>query len=286
MVKSMENTVFVRFDPTPQHKVMRHELEDIFSQMGPIKKSSWINTKPANNASTEATSGPSKGYGFIKFLAQEDAENAQKELNNSKIQMEGNNYTLKVELASLSGASSSKGQRDKSNTDTSTDGGEDADAAAAAAALLKKKSRIILRNLSFYAKENHIKKIMETEFGKVTDVHLPKVNNKTHVGFCFVTFENPRDAKKAVDSKKVDIQKRSVNMDWSVPKKLHQQQKQERKQQKESNQQQQQQQQQKSIRSLNSFDACMNHGLRAATARMFAGHTERQHTAAAHKGEP
>ncbi|OEU06776.1 hypothetical protein FRACYDRAFT_253426 [Fragilariopsis cylindrus CCMP1102] len=100
MVKSMENTVFVRFDPTPQHKVMRHELEDIFSQMGPIKKSSWINTKPATNASTEATSGP-------------NAENAQKELNNSKIQMEGNNYTLKVELASLSGASSSKGQREK-----------------------------------------------------------------------------------------------------------------------------------------------------------------------------
>lgn len=245
----MENTVFVRFDPTPQHKVMRHELEDIFSQMGPIKKSSWINTKPENNAATEASSGPSKGYGFIKFLAQEDAENAQKQLNNSKIQMEGNDYTLKVELASLSGASSSKGnkanQREKSNTDAAADGGEDADAAAAAAALLKKKSRIILRNLSFYAKENHIKKIMETEFGKVTDVHLPKVNNKTHVGFCFVTFENPRDAKKAVDSKKVDIQKRSVNMDWSVPKKLHQQQKQEQKQQKEQNQYQQQEQQQK-----------------------------------------
>eukprot|EP00536_Pseudo-nitzschia_multiseries_P005637 jgi/Psemu1/119766/gw1.108.38.1 len=96
MQKSMENTVFVRFEPTPQHKVMRHELEDIFSQAGPIKKSSWINTKGA-----VAPSGDGENY-------QRGTPAAQKDLNNSRIQMEGNTYTLKVELASASGASSSK----------------------------------------------------------------------------------------------------------------------------------------------------------------------------------
>jgi len=239
MKKSMENTVFVRFEPTPEHKVMRHELEDIFSQAGPIKKSSWIDTKGSVAPSGDGedyqrgtTDRSSKGYGFIKYLAQDDAVAAQKDLNNTRIQMDGKEYTLIVKLASVSAAVNSKtakanfrGDKKKDESGSSTDATTAVDEEAAAA-MLKKKSRIILRNLSFYAKENHIRKAMESNFGKVTDVHVPKVKSNLHVGFCFVTFENPRDAQKAVKSKHVDIQKRKVNMDWSVPKKLHQQQKQ------------------------------------------------------------
>ncbi len=244
----MENTVFVRFEPTPQHKVMRHELEDIFSQAGPIKKSSWINTKGAvapsgdgENYQRGTAARSSKGYGFIKYLAQEDAVAAQKDLNNSKIQMDGKTYTLKVELASVSAAANSKAakknfrgekNKDESNAESSTTQNDEE------AAMLKKKSRIILRNLSFYARENHIRKVMEATYGKVTDVHVPKVKNNLHVGFCFVTFEDPKDAQKAVDSKHVDIQKRAVKMDWSLPKKLHQQQKQQEQKQKQVLQQQ------------------------------------------------
>ena len=247
----MQNTVFVRFEPTPQHKVMRHELEDIFSQAGPIKKSSWINTKGAVAPSGDGedyqrgtTDRSSKGYGFIRYLAQEDAVTAQKDLDNSRIQMDGKNYTLKVSLASISAASNSKAAKknyrgDKKKNESSSG---NADGAAhddeEAAAMLKKKSRIILRNLSFYAKENHIRKVMEASYGKVTDVHVPKVKNNLHVGFCFVTFEDPKHAQKAVNSKSVDIQKRAVKMDWSLPKKLHQQQKQQEQKQKQMLQEQ------------------------------------------------
>merc|ERR1712176_887869 len=153
---------------------------------------------------------------------------AQKKLNNSRIQMDGKNYMLKVELASVSAAANSKAAKanfrgdkkkdEKSSTDSNTPEDEDEETKA----LLKKKSRIILRNLSFYAKENQIRKVMESNFGKVLDVHIPKVKKNLHVGFCFVTFENPKDAQKAVEKKNVDIQKRAVNMDWSLPKKLHQ----------------------------------------------------------------
>jgi len=239
----MENTVFVRFEPTPQHKVMRHELEDIFSQAGPIKKSSWINTKGAiapsgdgENYQRGTTGRSSKGYGFIKYLAQEDALAAQKTLNNSRIQMDGKNYMIKVELASVSAATNSKAAKanyrgdkkkdEKSSTDTAAPNDEEAKV------LSKKKSRIIVRNLSFYAKENHIRKAMESNFGKVLEVHVPKVKNNLHVGFCFVTFEDPKDAQKAVEKKHVNIQKRAVNMDWSLPKKLHQQKKQQEQEQK------------------------------------------------------
>ena len=194
MPKSIENTVFVRFVPTPHHKVMRHQLEDIFSQMGPIKKSSWINAKPARGGGSvhenrNNTSSGSKGYGFIKYVVQEDAEAAMKELNNSKIEMEGNNYTLKVELASLTVASNSNKNKGYDGEKKRRDVGAIAldGQCSEDTSWLKKRSRIIVRNLSFYAKENHIQKVMESNYGKVSDVHLPKVQNNLHVGFCFVT---------------------------------------------------------------------------------------------------
>jgi nucleolar protein 4 len=253
MPKSIDNTVFVRLVPAPTHKVKRHELEDIFSQMGPVKKSSWINAKQPQRQQGEQKNGDadglndsynnssSKGYGFVKYLSQQDAEAAANELNNSKIQMEGKEFTLKVELASLTapkanafaGGAAAAVDRSKSSsykdipnvsTNESTPDGQDE------SALLKKKSRIILRNLSFYAKEQDIRKIMERRFGKVIDVHLPRVKDNLHVGFAFVTFHDPKDAQSAVSAKNVDISKRTVSMDWSLPKNVHQQQKQQKQQ--------------------------------------------------------
>lgn len=249
MPKSIENTVFVRFVPAPLHKVMRHQLEDIFSQIGPIKKSSWINAKAASTAGSSRDEGStsnatsSKGYGFVKYVAQDDAETAMKELHNSKIQMEGQDYALKVELASLSstkGDAPSQAVAPKTNKGTqhvvsmdlrrseATSGSKSVGTKEEDSLLLKKKSRIILRNLSFYAKETHVRNAMETRFGKVLEVHVPNVQGNLHVGFCFVTFEDPKDAQKAVEARNIDISKRTVNIDWSLPKKLHQQQKQQK----------------------------------------------------------
>jgi nucleolar protein 4 len=211
MPKSTENTIFVRFIPTPAHKVLRHQLEHIFSQTGPIKKSSWIHSQQNDT---------SKGYGFVKYVSHEDAEAASKELNNTHIQMEGEQYLLKVELASLQ--VESKGHHSEQSNEEPQEShhalvvGDDSTE-------LKKKSRIILRNVSFYAKEQDIKKATEKAFGSVTEVHLPRVQSNLHVGFCFVTFADPTDAKKAVDAKTLIIKKRPASIDWSIPKKLHQQ---------------------------------------------------------------
>lgn len=214
MPKSTEGTVFIRFSPTPSHKVRRHQLEDIFSEIGPIKKTSWIHSD--QNAS--------KGYGFVKYLSDDDANSAVSSLNGTKIQMDGVDYRILVELASLqpdhssrkpdrSSSASKTGEEQSSNTT-----GDDADE------MLKKKSRIILRNLSFYAKETQIRSVLEKKFGKIVDVHLPRVQSNLHVGFCFVTFANPDVAKKAVDAENVDIHKRKASIAWSLPKKIHQQQ--------------------------------------------------------------
>lgn len=224
MPKSTENTVFVRLVPTPLHKVMRHQIEDIFSQIGPIKKSSWINSQ--NNDS-------SKGYGFVKYVVKEDAEASAKDLHDTKIQMEGQEYKLKVELASNQPEQSTqkpKGPSSPTKKQVEASSPKKIDIPEDDPAFMKKKSRIIVRNLSFYAKESHIRKVLESRYGEVVEVHVPKVKSNLHVGFCFVTFRNPADAKKAVDDKSVSIQKRTVSMDWSIPKNLHQQQQKEQKQ--------------------------------------------------------
>ncbi|CAJ1927700.1 unnamed protein product [Cylindrotheca closterium] len=210
MPKSTDNTVFVRLVPTPQQKVMRHQIEDIFSQIGPIKKSSWINS--GNNEA-------SKGYGFVKYVSDDDAKNSVEDLHNTKMQMDGIEYTLKVELASAQSEVSK--EKPSSSHDKRT---RDVDDQIDEAVLMKKRSRIIIRNLSFYAKENHIRTAM-SKYGEVVEVHLPRVKSNLHVGFCFVTFRNSEDAKKAVDETNLSIQKRTVSMDWSIPKNLHQQQK-------------------------------------------------------------
>jgi nucleolar protein 4 len=218
MPKSTENTVFVRLVPTPLHKVMRHQIEDIFSQIGPIKKSAWINSQGNDS---------SKGYGFVRYVSYEDAKASAGELHHTKIQMDGQEYLVKVELAS-NHPQQNDGQvsKDSSPTHQPSDKANDIDPNSEEGSLMKKKSRIILRNLSFYAKESHIRKVLENKYGEVVDVHLPRVKSNLHVGFCFVTFRNPKDAQQAVKEKNVIIQKRSVSMDWSIPKKMHQQQKQ------------------------------------------------------------
>jgi len=221
MPKSTENTVFVRFVPTPSQKLPRHQLESIFSEVGPIKKTSWIQSE--NNSS--------KGYGFVKYLSSEDADTASSSLNGSKISVDGKEYKLLVELATLD-QDQSRGKKpsqpEKVQVQVSNPSQPESGEASEMAnnEFLKKKSRIIIRNLSFYANENNIRSLLEKKFGKVVEVHLPRVQSNLHVGFCFVTFADPEIAQRAVEAKTLDIQKRTVTMDWSVPKKEHQQQKQ------------------------------------------------------------
>ena len=219
MPKSTENTVFVRFVPTPSQKLPRHQLESIFSEVGPIKKTSWIQSE--NNSS--------KGYGFVKYLSSEDADTASSSLNGSKISVDGKEYKVLVELATLDqdqsrGKKPSQPEKVQATIPSQPESGEASETANNE--FLKKKSRIIIRNLSFYAKENNIRSLLEKKFGKVVEVHLPRVQSNLHVGFCFVTFADPEIAQRAVEAKTLDIQKRTVTMDWSVPKKEHQQHKQ------------------------------------------------------------
>jgi len=202
----------------------------------------------------------SKGYGFVRFVHEDDAKTAADAIQkNSKgrksaevMIVDGVRYKLHAERAvdASTAGSSPKKERGtpikketrQATTDVPTPvdaSKEDADSKYKAESKRKRTSRVIIRNLSFYANEKHIKAAMETEFGPVAAVDLPLVpglpnennqhakNNQNavprHRGFAFVTFTNANAAKQAVEQgSEIKIKNRQVAIDFSVSKLEHQ----------------------------------------------------------------
>jgi nucleolar protein 4 len=262
-MKSVENTVFVRFVP-PSNLIRRHHVEDLFSNCGPIKKSSIIHTNsssPPTNASshtttstnaTETTVITTSSYGFVKYTTPEDAELAALQLHNRTMKIDNKvTVTVKVELAKQvkSSARSTptavgiddddpvmEQQRthhrdrnvkeqvvvDEKAQEHSVENEEEEHFS------LKKTNRLILRNLSFYAKESDIRKALQP-YGTLIEVHIPTIEtpNKsdrnavkaTHRGFAFVTFSNEKEAEQCLlPTNDVIIKERSVQISRSLHK--------------------------------------------------------------------
>ena len=226
---STENTVFVRFHP-PSALLRRHHIEHHFSQIGPIKKASLIIPKKEEGEDDETKKASS--YGFIRYTCRSDAVAAAKQLNFSKLTLtkeeeregEPSTFQVKVELASNE---VKKQKKSKVKTeDEEQEGNQNDEDKQEVSKFAKKHSRVILRNLSFYAKESHIREAM-SEYGTLLEVHVPKVEGKLR-GFAFCTFQNPKDAKKAIQKCQqtpLQIKNRAVQVELSVPKAVHQVQK-------------------------------------------------------------
>ena len=276
-------TVFVRFIP-PTAAVRRHHLEDLFSAIGPIKKSSVIHNKKETDDLAASSS-----YAFVKYTDEADARKAASTLNFKTLKLSGTEKVqLKVELASAAhqkqgtqkgsaatttaassvaatatvvtsnkrGPNHHKQQQtdrddkkdikrgkeaeivhaddddnnvDRSNNSNNNDAEDEA-------AQKKRSNRLILRNLSFYAKESHIRKVLQAKFGPLAEVHIPLVANAaaggekkpkgsvsvTHRGFCFVVFDKEADAKKCLESTEdIVIAKRPVKVAYSLNKTVY-----------------------------------------------------------------
>ncbi len=275
--KITENTVFFRYSPSSSDSSITHkDFVTFFSDVGPVKKCSLIestkNTATDNNM-TSSSSREAKGYGFCKFTCQQDAMDAAKQLNKRKMKMEdGSKVTVWVEMANshLESKQPEKDQRQKQSHLTKkkmnkqqqhkqlpigTPSTDDTKTTEELYELNAKKrtSRVIVRNLSFYATEQNIRKVMQEQFGPVVDIHLPLVPNidgikkdqgkkqsqkqqqqQQHRGFAFVTFASKTSAQKAVNAcanantngtadnaSGVIIKKRPVAIDFSVSKVQH-----------------------------------------------------------------
>ena len=252
------NTIFLRYTPAIS-SLTRHHLETICSDIGPVKKCSVIRKQKANNQRIAS------GFAFIKFTTEEDAKEAVSQLHKKYIFLEEDTGTLSMEkkkqtngytsiqfMVDLTTSDNNHKEHPKeddhddnryheSESESESRSQSEPTLTHAHDELLtkqKRTNRIIVRNLSFYAKIQDIQTSMEDAFGKVVDVHLPLVPTgnqnqtqsdkqrkfrTTHRGFAFVTFENVIHAKKAVECKHLMIKKRRVTMDYSISKFHHQQ---------------------------------------------------------------
>ena len=246
-------TLFVKFFP-PSATITRQHLSDHFSNYGPVNRCSVIrqskDTKSANNEDEDGDNRDrgSKGYGFVRFVNEDDAKAAADEIHKKSsggkkrknlgemMTVDGIEYTLHVERA----VDAAMSNRKKDMSPKKKDHSGTVEAASTSIhdttmAKRKRSSRVIIRNLSFYANEKHIKNTMESEFGEVLAVDLPLVPTlpnedaksrrdvPRHRGFAFVTFSNALSARKAVErGNEIKIKNRLVAIDFSVSKMVHQ----------------------------------------------------------------
>eukprot|EP00520_Triparma_pacifica_P013931 CAMPEP_0118659988 /NCGR_PEP_ID=MMETSP0785-20121206/15414_1 /TAXON_ID=91992 /ORGANISM="Bolidomonas pacifica, Strain CCMP 1866" /LENGTH=194 /DNA_ID=CAMNT_0006553147 /DNA_START=64 /DNA_END=645 /DNA_ORIENTATION=- len=184
------NTVFVRGLPTD---VVRVELEELFSGIGPVKKCSVIRGTASGDSNKVGL-----GFGFVRFTTPSDARIAAKEMNGIVTERGGRKWKLMVEVADESKKGGDKGRKrtreEKKKEDSDDDvekGGEEEEIRS-----LKKTNRVIIRNLSFYAKESHVRSTLGS-FGEIVEFTLPTVSGDSvgakrkqqHRGFCFATFK-------------------------------------------------------------------------------------------------
>lgn len=231
--KSTANSVFFRYSPSDS-SITRKNFEVFFSDIGPVKKCSLIrqDKTEANEKRRDA-----KGYGFCKFTCQEDANEAAEKLNEKNMELEyGMKVKVWVEVADKEAAAA----KEKKPAIKLPEGTPTNDSKFILTDELlqiqskKRTSRVIIRNLSFYATENNIRQVMEERFGEVVEINLPLVplqnsqgkKKQQHRGFAFVTFANQSSANKAVEvcasDEKVLIKNRPVAIDFSVSKAHHQ----------------------------------------------------------------
>lgn len=87
-----------------------------------------------------------------------------------------------------------------------------------------KKSKVIVRNLSFKCKEDDIRKFF-SQFGQVTEVHIPtklEGKRKRSLGFGFVQFSSVFEAAKAIkEANMKEIAGRPVAVDWALAKTVY-----------------------------------------------------------------
>lgn len=230
--KSTVNSVFFRYSPSDT-AITRKNFEAFFSDIGPVKKCSLIRQEKTESNDKRRDA---KGYGFCKFTCREDAIEAAEKLNEKTMELE---YGMKVKVW-VEVADKGATIKEKHNSLKLPEGTPTHDSTSITTEELlqlqskKRDSRVILRNLSFYATENNIRQAMQEKFGEVIEINLPLVpihdskgkNKFQHRGFAFVTFANQSSANEAVEmsasDKKVLIKNRPVSIEFSVPKIQHQ----------------------------------------------------------------
>lgn len=188
-------TLFVRSLP---YTATSEALSTHFSFIAPLKHATVV---------ADPITKKSRGFGFVTFTDSDDARRAVKELNGSDFE----GRKLKVEIAQPR-------HRDEAGKKATKDKKEEREQGD----VKKRAPRLIVRNLPWSVKEPaQLIKIFQS-YGKVRDVIIPRKDNRPGAemrGFAFVTMKGYRNAEKAIEKTNgMEIDGRTVAVDWAVEK--------------------------------------------------------------------
>jgi len=167
------------------------KLEEVFSDFGPIKRCFVI--KPKKNQS--------KTRGIIQFGISDDVDKLFEDTN-GEINIDDENTVHFKRVA------------DEKQTNDKDLAQKEFDRQVAK----QKKSRLIVRNLSFKATDEKLKSHFE-KHGKVVDVNILKKKDGKMVGCAFVQYSNVAEAAKAIkELNGNNFLNRPIAIDWAVSK--------------------------------------------------------------------
>uniref|UniRef100_H3DKS7 RNA-binding protein 28 n=1 Tax=Tetraodon nigroviridis TaxID=99883 RepID=H3DKS7_TETNG len=186
-----EHTVFVSRLPAT---ASNERLEEIFSEIGPVKQCFVVNEKGTQKC---------RGFGYVTYSMTEDVQRAIQEIK----EYDGQKITLCVSKKKRNEKKKEAPAEEKKNEDKSKG--------------IRKnvlKARLIFRNLSFQCSENDLKQVC-SKFGPILEAKIPLKPDGKMRGFAFVQFKNMSSAAKALNGLNMkEIKGRQVAVDWAVPK--------------------------------------------------------------------
>uniref|UniRef100_A0A3P9JG74 RNA binding motif protein 28 n=1 Tax=Oryzias latipes TaxID=8090 RepID=A0A3P9JG74_ORYLA len=190
-------TIFVGSLP---ESATNERLEEIFSEIGPVKQCFVVREKGTEKC---------RGFGFVKYSMEEDAQRALKEIKD----FDGKRLSLSLAKKKIDDKKKA-GLDEENNTNSPNPGAKKVPG-------IKKqqlKSRLIIRNLSFKCSEDDLKEVFE-KYGTVLEAKIPLKPDGKMRGFAFVLFKNVCGAAKALKAMNLkEIKGRPVAVDWAVPK--------------------------------------------------------------------
>jgi len=168
----------------------RGELENVFSELGPIKKCFVLKPKE----------GKKSNLGFVTFAMSGDCKAASER---EDLELGGNTLKLTV-------------KPDKKDWNAE----KPAKQLQTASSIAKNKARLVVRNLSFKADEDTLQNLF-SKHGQVVDVNILKKADGRMVGCAFVEFKKVTEATNALkDLNSSQMLGRTIAVDWAVPKEV------------------------------------------------------------------